>query len=123
MIHAHGANAMALASCRNHKLLPMSEHSFMFYERVKYVSCNFFFDQDYISEITSALADFPNTFALQVFFSFRTICALLITRATRFWIAANIALMSSLQQCSIPHIIPVSCSISWYNNSRCVVPN
>eukprot|EP00746_Dinoflagellata_sp_MGD_P138108 gnl/MRDRNA2_/MRDRNA2_71823_c0_seq1.p1 gnl/MRDRNA2_/MRDRNA2_71823_c0~~gnl/MRDRNA2_/MRDRNA2_71823_c0_seq1.p1 ORF type:complete len:374 (-),score=64.84 gnl/MRDRNA2_/MRDRNA2_71823_c0_seq1:24-1145(-) len=67
MIHAHGPNSMALSSLPSpsNEVLPMSEHSFMFYERVKYVTCNFWFDPKYIEEICGKLADYPNTFALQ----------------------------------------------------------
>jgi ribulose-5-phosphate 4-epimerase/fuculose-1-phosphate aldolase len=33
IIHAHGPNAMALASVEQNEVLPISEHGFMFYQR------------------------------------------------------------------------------------------
>jgi len=40
----------------------MSEHSFMFYERVGYIGCNFFFDESYVEEIVAQLKQ--GTFAI-----------------------------------------------------------
>jgi len=65
MIHAHGDNAMALASCENNQVLAMSEHSFMFHERVGYVSCDFFFGPAYVQECVDALGS-AGIFALQM---------------------------------------------------------
>lgn len=65
IIHAHGPNSMALACAENNEVLPFSEHGFMFYERVGYVRCDFFFANDYITELVEALRE-PDIFALQM---------------------------------------------------------
>ena len=38
-------------------ILPMSEPSFMFYERVAHLPCNFFFDDAYLAKIVDAIKD------------------------------------------------------------------
>ena len=65
IIHAHGPNAMALASAENNEVLPISEHGFMFHQRVGYVRCDFFFRNDYIDELVEGLKE-PGVFALQM---------------------------------------------------------
>lgn len=65
IIHAHGPNSMALATAERNEVLPISEHGFMFYERVGYVGCDFFFGNDYITELVEALRK-PDVFALQM---------------------------------------------------------
>jgi hypothetical protein len=42
-----------------------AEHGFMFYQRVGYVRCDFFFADDYIAELVEALRE-PEVFALQM---------------------------------------------------------
>jgi hypothetical protein len=37
------------------KVLPISEPSFMFFEHVAYLPCNFFFDDEYLSQMVKAL--------------------------------------------------------------------
>ena len=39
------------------EILPISEPSFMFYERVRKVPCNFFFTDDYLETVASAFSD------------------------------------------------------------------
>jgi ribulose-5-phosphate 4-epimerase/fuculose-1-phosphate aldolase len=65
IIHAHGPNAMSLAAAENNEVLPISEHGFMFYERVGYVRCDFFFGNDYIAELVEGLKE-PEVFVLQM---------------------------------------------------------
>ena len=59
IVHAHPRSMMALAaldaSTGHGKVLPMSEPSFMFYERVAHLPCNFFFDDDYLAQTVEAL--------------------------------------------------------------------
>ncbi|CAE8716383.1 unnamed protein product [Polarella glacialis] len=54
--HAHGPGSMAVSACKE-GLLPMSEASFMFYERVKFIRCDFFFEKQYCSEVAELLRD------------------------------------------------------------------
>jgi len=65
IIHAHGPNSMALACAEKNEVLPISEHGFMFHERVGYVRCDFFFAEDYIAELVEALRE-PSVFVLQM---------------------------------------------------------
>mmetsp|Transcript_55510 Transcript_55510/g.154684 ORF Transcript_55510/g.154684 Transcript_55510/m.154684 type:complete len:321 (-) Transcript_55510:84-1046(-) len=59
VIHAHPSSVMAVAAADGPAgtILPMSESSFMFYERVKSLECNFFFDDAYLEKIVDALRD------------------------------------------------------------------
>jgi len=57
VVHAHPRSMMALSALSKARasILPISEPSFMFYERVAYLPCNFFFDDAYLQTIVSAL--------------------------------------------------------------------
>ena len=58
IVHAHPRSVMALAALDDNdvgKVLPISEPSFMFYERVAHIPCNFFFDDKYIGQMLEAL--------------------------------------------------------------------
>jgi len=59
IVHAHPRSMMALSALDDARraVLPMSEPSFMFYERVAHLPCNFFFDDDYLKQIVDSLAD------------------------------------------------------------------
>ena len=65
IVHAHGPASMALAASSQNEVLPISEHAFMFYERVGYVGCDFFFGDQYVAELVAALRE-PGVFALQM---------------------------------------------------------
>jgi ribulose-5-phosphate 4-epimerase/fuculose-1-phosphate aldolase len=57
LVHAHPASVMALCALEGDRgtVLPISESSFMFYERVAHLSCNFFFDPPYVQGLVDAL--------------------------------------------------------------------
>lgn len=57
IVHAHPRSMMALVALDSSigKVLPISEPSFMFFERVAYLPCNSFFDNDYLDQIIQAL--------------------------------------------------------------------
>jgi taurine dioxygenase len=62
IVHAHPRSVMALCALlgqpddnNNNVVLPISEPSFMFYERVAVLKCNFFFDPDYIAQMVHAI--------------------------------------------------------------------
>jgi len=59
IVHAHPRSMMALSALDSARsqILPMSEPSFMFYERVAHLPCNFFFDDPYLEKIVDALRD------------------------------------------------------------------
>jgi ribulose-5-phosphate 4-epimerase/fuculose-1-phosphate aldolase len=61
IVHAHPASIMSLSAGDGPlgTILPMSEPSFMFYERVASLPCNFFFDDDYLDTMVEALSDGP----------------------------------------------------------------
>ena len=61
VVHAHPASIMSLSAADGQlgTILPMSEPSFMFYERVASLPCNFFFDEDYVDTMVGALSDGP----------------------------------------------------------------
>ena len=57
IVHAHPRSMMALAALdpdAGGRVLPMSEPSFMFFERVAYLPCNFFFDDQYLEQARRA---------------------------------------------------------------------
>jgi ribulose-5-phosphate 4-epimerase/fuculose-1-phosphate aldolase len=57
IVHAHPESVMALSAADGPAgtVLPISEPSFMFYQRVRQLPCNFFFDDDYLSTIVESL--------------------------------------------------------------------
>lgn len=57
VIHAHPDSVMALSAADGPTgtILPISEPSFMFYQRVQPLPCNFFFDDDYLTTIVDAM--------------------------------------------------------------------
>jgi len=59
IVHAHPRSMMTLSALDDARsqVLPMSEPSFMFYERVAHLPCNFFFDDDYLTQMVEALRD------------------------------------------------------------------
>lgn len=54
--HAHGPNSMAVTATTD-SILPISEPSFMFYERLNSIHCDFFFEKHYCEEIAMGLDD------------------------------------------------------------------
>jgi len=59
IVHAHPRSMMVLSALdkERREVLPISEPSFMFYERVAHIPCNFFFDDDYLADIVKAIKD------------------------------------------------------------------
>ena len=57
IVHAHPSSIMSLTAADGDAgtILPISEPSFMFFERVASIECNFFFDDDYLEEIVAAI--------------------------------------------------------------------
>jgi ribulose-5-phosphate 4-epimerase/fuculose-1-phosphate aldolase len=57
IVHAHPESIMSLTAADGPagSILPMSEPSFMFFERVASLPCNFFFDDDYLATMVDAL--------------------------------------------------------------------
>jgi taurine dioxygenase len=57
IVHAHATTLMSLAALGGDAgtILPISEPSFLFYKRVAYLPCNFYFDDDYLVQIVEAL--------------------------------------------------------------------
>jgi ribulose-5-phosphate 4-epimerase/fuculose-1-phosphate aldolase len=57
VVHAHPESVMAVSAADGPKgtILPISEPSFMFYQRVGSLPCNFFFDDDYLATIVDAM--------------------------------------------------------------------
>ena len=61
IVHAHPRSVMALSAVDGPAgtILPLSEPSFMFYQRVRHLPCNFFFDDEYLKKIVEALRGDP----------------------------------------------------------------
>ena len=64
VVHAHPASVMSLAGLPTgqangsaNPILPVSEPSFMFYNRVGTLECDFFFDPEYLSKIAESFRD------------------------------------------------------------------
>jgi ribulose-5-phosphate 4-epimerase/fuculose-1-phosphate aldolase len=59
IIHAHPESVMTICAMDGKRgdILPISEPSFMFYERVSKVPCDFFFTEDYLETVASAFSD------------------------------------------------------------------
>ena len=57
IVHAHPKAVMTLCGLDEPAVLPLSEPSFVFYERVATLECDFFFGDDYVAKIVDALRD------------------------------------------------------------------
>jgi len=59
IVHAHPTSVMALTAGIGPRatVLPISEPSFMFYERLASLPCNFFFDDEYLFNLVASMRE------------------------------------------------------------------